>query len=395
MFSINNYFDQKQAFCVCWLRYFTMSVKTFWFHCKCAVSFCSIVIVFLHSSIVSNDFQAKLSSKFENLLPEPHDVVESLQNETAIDSCLEDPPLDHLWLGDIPWKIKCPVGRISAVVSHCNKDLSWFDRFTQGFQLDTVEIFSKCGVIPKGAPEKSTIYSLPNVGRCDHTYAQAMLKIAEEEVENTSRTNSSDIIVFIKDNLDIHQASKPRRFGEMIRIASKMGFACYQRPIGLFSNLHLTNALGTFHMHRYDGADRTNSNHEFLSKYTNMTQWLDDLNITLPKPITPVCYGGIFAVQKSRISSLPIEIWKRLVASLSRGDNIEEGHFAERTWAGLLSNSLTESQAVAIVNQTSRINRKTAYDGGGHIGALMKRVDSEDESSDESDDDSDDDDDDV
>ena len=37
-------------------------------------------------------------------------------------------------------------------------------------------------------------------------------------------------------------------------------------------------------------------------------------------------------------------IWKRIELSLSRGNNIEEGHFAERSWAGLLAYPLADEQ---------------------------------------------------
>jgi hypothetical protein len=40
----------------------------------------------------------------------------------------------------------------------------------------------------------------------------------------------------------------------------------------------------------------------------------------------------------------------KLEISLTRGDNIEEGHFVERSWAALLSNPLELIQIDAIQN---------------------------------------------
>lgn len=49
----------------------------------------------------------------------------------------------------------------------------------------------------------------------------------------------------------------------------------------------------------------------------------------------PVCYGGIFATRVSQVRKYSTTLWFSLAASVSRGDNIEESHFLERTWAYL------------------------------------------------------------
>ena len=43
----------------------------------------------------------------------------------------------------------------------------------------------------------------------------------------------------------------------------------------------------------------------------------------------------MFAVNKENILHINKEIYERLLHSLSVGDNIENGHFAERIWAHL------------------------------------------------------------
>jgi hypothetical protein len=42
---------------------------------------------------------------------------------------------------------------------------------------------------------------------------------------------------------------------------------------------------------------------------------------------------GMFIVSKETINNVPKQIYDNLLASLSVGDNIENGHFAERIWA--------------------------------------------------------------
>ena len=56
-----------------------------------------------------------------------------------------------------------------------------------------------------------------------------------------------------------------------------------------------------------------------------------------------MCYGGLFGATKKTIHRTSRTSWEQMRDSLTRGDNIEEGHYAERSWLGLLSQPLTES----------------------------------------------------
>jgi hypothetical protein len=126
-------------------------------------------------------------------------------------------------------------------------------------------------------------------------------------------------------------------------------------------------------MTSYDGVAKylevVNSNRAFKSKYQNMGDWIAGMNITLPAPLTPVCYGGFFAVKVSHISSVPRKVWTSLETRFSRGDNIEEGHFAESTWAALLSKPLGLEQANEIISHAHHTNHLVGTDGGWSIGS--------------------------
>jgi hypothetical protein len=221
-------------------------------------------------------------------------------------------------------------------------------------------------------PEGALVFHLPNVGRNDHTIAFWMSMIQYSSQDN-------EVVVFLKDNLDIHQSSRARSLRHMLRITAKTGYACFQEPSQGMSQFHRTEVLTTLNMTGYDGVAKyledgtevVNSNRDFKSKYQNMGDWIARMNITLPAALTPVCYGGIFAVKVSHISSVPSKVWTSLETSLSRGDNIEEGHFAERTWAALLSKPLGLEQANKIMSHAHHTNHFVATDGGGHLGALV------------------------
>jgi hypothetical protein len=52
-----------------------------------------------------------------------------------------------------------------------------------------------------------------------------------------------------------------------------------------------------------------------------------------------------------------MQVWEKIEDSLMRGDNIEEGHFAERSWAALLSNPLEDFQVEALKKHSSKVIR--------------------------------------
>ena len=89
------------------------------------------------------------------------------------------------------------------------------------------------------------------------------------------------------------------------------------------------------------------SRDNFKSRFGNMRQWLASLNATLDArnrvqtlmavPLWRVCYGGVFAASRSSIMLTPSAYWESMSTSLARSDNLEEGHFAERSWAAILS----------------------------------------------------------
>ena len=100
-----------------------------------------------------------------------------------------------------------------------------------------------------------------------------------------------------------------------------------------------------------------------------MGAWLHDLGIKLPQPLVPVCYGGNFAVKIANAQQVPHQIWSNMELSLSRGDNIEEGHFAERTWAGVLYRNLSVSEKDLLFSRTQGVEHLHGF----MRGALKKR----------------------
>ena len=98
-----------------------------------------------------------------------------------------------------------------------------------------------------------------------------------------------------------------------------------------------------------------NQNQEFASEYDRLGAYADYLGLELSEPYCPVCYGGIFAAKVSQIRKKSAGTWDKLVGSLSRADNLIEGHFAERLWASLLVKPLTKEISGIIESQKKTV----------------------------------------
>ena len=96
---------------------------------------------------------------------------------------------------------------------------------TKGFIISKYIIVTKCATEVIGAPEGSTIISLPNIGRCDHTYAYFL--------NNLEPSMDYDFVVFLKDDRtdeNINIKGMWRSLSEMVQISYSNGFACGMNP---------------------------------------------------------------------------------------------------------------------------------------------------------------------
>jgi hypothetical protein len=207
------------------------------------------------------------------------------------------------------------------------------------FVITRIYIISKCGEQPLGAPEGAIVQTLSNVGRCDHTYAYFITEILPQEVgvDSSVAKQRESIVVFIKDNMNNHQGFEElRNFESMVRLASSSnGFGRNSSPLKHASTYHNITMLSQFEIGGYSGS-KNNDNVPFKSNHANLGEYLRTINLTLKQQLfVPVCYGGIFAASVENIYKQDMNMWKKLEVSLRRSDNIEEGHFGERSWAAM------------------------------------------------------------
>ena len=261
-----------------------------------------------------------------------------------------------LWVGNVPGGSFKSFSRVLVVVSHCLQSLDWLPKFLDGVEIYNLTIFTKCDLPVTGMPSYTGIMRIPNVGRNDHTFAYAISHLNEWH----KSLRSSDFVVFLKDDMslsNIHQIAQWRSLKEMLRIASVSGFSCGMEPTafenGSVSVYHSTPVLRDFSLSSYgmkkDLYTGLGEDVSFSSKFKNLGEWIDELSIpSYSTNLTPVCYGGVFTASVDSIWKIDESIWRNLSHSLSRGNSIEEGHFAERTWASLLSPPLSEVEILNI-----------------------------------------------
>ena len=240
--------------------------------------------------------------------------------------------------------------KMSIVISHCESPIDWIPTYIHEelFEVSEVTIISKCGKDVDGIDSferlstNISIQRLSNVGRCDHTYAHWI----NENYSRFQNESPDDLIFFVKDNdyMSIHF----RPFKDVFATATDVGFGCVMRPRCVVWKkkvcqrhgalaLHNKTTVENVGMNQYDRTEREKNN-QFKSSYANLKEWRDNVGLVFPdSEYINVCYGGMFLTQKRGLVTQPEKTWKNMESSLSRGDNIEEGHFAERSWASIVA----------------------------------------------------------
>lgn len=267
--------------------------------------------------------------------------------------------------------------KIRVVISHCNKNLDWTSEYLKVFNVASVHVLSKCGVQVQGAPNEAVIGLLKNVGRNDHTFAYYITSI----LPSIASSKEDSVIVFLKDSVNeaVHQGGRfrQRSLSDLIRVASsENGFACGLKiSTSGMSAYHEKATLSSFFMYRYTKGQReynVTDTAPFHSSFANLGAFYTSLKA---KPsfdeepdAVPVCYGGIFAAKMPAIHRQSMQVWRSLEKALERGENIAEGHYAERSWARLMATPLEPFHVEALQKYADYIEKKD----DSVLGPLMK-----------------------
>jgi hypothetical protein len=260
---------------------------------------------------------------------------------------------------------------LHVVVAHCDRPVDWiWERYLKDVDYKSITIISKCGHKPNNStdmlpPRTRAITSLPNVGRCDHSFAYFAKNI--DSILKHYETNVNDQVMFMKDNDNTYRGDFEGMYTlqEMINTTMEKQFACasyVKTTKRMFQNgEQATNfahieTLGSFHMEKYAGA-RNSTSYDFKSPIYPLGNWIkwlslhNSIHIPNVTDLIPVCFGGHFMTTIDSIHKAPVGTWQPVLDSLSRGDNIEEGHFMERLWAAIFSLPISLEEQKILIEQ--------------------------------------------
>jgi hypothetical protein len=312
------------------------------------------------------------------------DIVNNSISSCHCVHCCNDNDCGHIWMASVGKDVtyrKQMEDEIHVVISHCMHDLSWVEPFFDGYTIASIHVYSKCGKELTGLPSGATVIPFSNVGRNDHTFAFHIANhtMWHQHIGNTSSAIPSKrrIFCFLKDNRRTAEdrGGKWRSLEELLRITSSFEFACaletnvYRKytiilKAGLtafsVSAFHKKKMIHKFSISQYETKAGTYTNfsdpnyQQFKSGFKSLESWLKSIPFAFPtSPLLQVCYGGSFITTDEAIFKYPHTSWMALERSLSRANNIEEGHFMERSWAGLLSRPLRRQEAFAVLNYST------------------------------------------
>ena len=240
-----------------------------------------------------------------------------------------------------------PLRTAEIVVAHCFSQtldsLRVIDAALAGASLDLrrVSIYSKCGRVPERPTLRVpvSVSVVPNVGRNDQTYAAHFAEHYDE---------LADVVLLVKDT-HFDERDKKRGGRETVRpqdfplllqdLNHSRNIACGRSPSSRSVWFWREN-LWAF---RIAGYDPTTASANFSASAVNMGAFLqatlapEEYSRLAAETMLPVCTGGTFLCRASSVTSVQRETWRRLAHALARFDNLEEGHFMERTWSALLS----------------------------------------------------------
>ena len=171
--------------------------------------------------------------------------------------------------------------------------------------------------------KKMVILKVNNIGRIDHTVAYHILNHWD---------NLPDILVNLPGTV-LMSEKKGRYFSAINRSLNALN-THYK---GFYSpRFRKVSSNFNYNIHNYEPeaiCNRNNGSSFVKSEFKDFQAWKEA--VVDSRPIKYVCMRCMFAVNKENILHINKEIYERLLHSLSVGDNIENGHFAERIWAHL------------------------------------------------------------
>ena len=212
--------------------------------------------------------------------------------------------------------MKTPMAEPHIVLSRFKEDISYMEQYPYPTLVYNKGDECLC-------PRLSTIYkrviTLPNVGKCDHTYLTHII---------SNYNHLSDITLFLPASF-YYQPNKRSLANQLIYRTSVTGKTCFVgKKVG-----DLKTDMGEFKLETWDSTFQGNKElppQLELCEQRPFGNWFSKLFGEQTCPI--VTYFGILAVRKEDILRRPNSFYEVLLNYVNT-PNPEAGHYIERSWA--------------------------------------------------------------
>jgi hypothetical protein len=221
----------------------------------------------------------------------------------------------------------------TVIVTRYNEKIDWIEYIIEN--IDQIIVYNKGtnddlfkNYVP---PAKVVIVKLPNIGRIDHTIAHYILE-NWENLPDTLISLPASILMCAKKGSYLNAIRK--------RVDNVERYHGFYSP--RFHKVNPSQFNYTIDNYQAEGYCNKNNNPFIKSEYPDFRAW--KLALIDDRPIRYLGMRGMFIVSRENILHIKRSIYENLLTSLSVGDNIENGHFAERIWAHLFRQYSFDSQ---------------------------------------------------
>lgn len=229
------------------------------------------------------------------------------------------------------------------VIARYAESLSWLQSLDAAFLQNRDEIFTTIYVYNKGpdtefrVPIDVTKYdnvrveyvTLPNVGRCDHTYLYHIYEHYDALPDTIMFfTGSADIIwKLYKTNMSLFKVYIERNFDTF--------FIVYHI---IYEDKYLQDEFKGFEITEYlcNGMDNAILNPDKTCQPCEIRpfeKWYDHVFGDLK--VKQFCYKGIFNVSAKHVRNRPREFYADLMKYVDHHHNPEAAHYIERSWIAI------------------------------------------------------------
>jgi hypothetical protein len=211
--------------------------------------------------------------------------------------------------------------KVEIIIARYNEDLKWtleapFNQYKYiVYNKGDNENFEKTNV--------KQIITLPNVGKCDHTYLYHVVN---------NYNNLSDIVVFFPGSLDLKYK---RKIG--VKLLKEINIRNNAIFISLneydIKKLHYNFKMSHYKTKHIKNSSKNGESELKKSSIRPFGLWFENMFGDLK--INCLIYYGIFSIDRNDILQHPVSRYEVLIKDLSDHSNPEVGHYFERSWCAV------------------------------------------------------------